>query len=67
MKKVIQAKQVYSSKEAADFLKIAPRTVSDLCRQGKIVASKAKEYRILGESLLNYLGFSSGTAVSKAK
>lgn len=55
MKKAINPKKVYSSREAADMLGVNKRTVTNLCKSGNIVSKKIKEYKILGQNLIDFL------------
>jgi len=52
--KIIPTK-VYSVKEAAEVLGIHFQTVERLCKSGRIKAQKVKGWRILGQSLIEFL------------
>jgi len=47
--------KVYNVEEAAKVLDINPQTLLDYLRDGKIVAKKIGEWKILGQSLINFL------------
>lgn len=52
----IQANQVYTPKEAQEFLKISPSTMTRLIKKGLIRTAKVgKQYRIMGRDLLRML------------
>jgi len=53
--KTVNQNQVYTATEAAQLLGVNPRTIVKLCKEGKIKSIKLKEYKILGESILDFL------------
>ena len=54
-KKPIVLGHVYSPQEAAEILDVSSQTIVEYCRAGKIAAQKIGEWRILGESIANFL------------
>ena len=54
MIKEIKANAVYSTKDVADFLRVTPKTVERLCREGKLKAVKLRKYKILGQSIIDF-------------
>ncbi len=50
--------RVYNVKEAAKVLDVNPQTLLDYLRNGRIVAQKVGEYKILGQNLINFLTIS---------
>lgn len=59
MGKIIEPNKVYDVKEAAELLNSNSQTITEYCREGKIVAQKIGEWKILGQSLISFLN---GTA-----
>lgn len=53
--KVINPQKVYNVEEAAKVLDIGKETLLDYVRSGKITARKIGEWKIIGQSLLNFL------------
>jgi predicted site-specific integrase-resolvase len=51
----INPNRVYNVKEAANLLSINPQTLIEYCRRGTVVAKKIGEWKILGQSLINFL------------
>ena len=58
MDKIIEPNRVYNVQEAADLLRISQQTVVEYCRNGKIVAQKIGEWKILGQCLIVFMGLS---------
>ena len=56
MKEQIQSQAIYDTKDAAKLLMLHPYTVQRLIREGSLSAKKmSKGYRILGQSLIDYI------------
>lgn len=53
--KVINPQKVYNVEEAAKVLDINPQTLLEYLRDGKIVAKKIGEWKILGQNLIDFL------------
>ena len=53
--KKIDPLEVYNVEEAAKVLDINPQTLLDYLRDGRIVAKKIGEWKILGQSLIQFL------------
>ena len=53
--KTVNQNQVYTATETAKILGVNPRTIVKLCKNGKIKSIKLKEYKILGESIIDFL------------
>jgi len=52
---IIYRTQVYTVKQAAEFLKVTPRTIAGICNRGGLTARKlGKEWRIPGWALIAY-------------
>lgn len=47
--------RVYNVEEAANVLSINPQTLLDYLRDGRIVAQKIGEWKILGQSLIDFI------------
>lgn len=56
MDKVIEPNRVYDVQEAANLLGVSSQTVVEYCRTGKIVSQKIGEWKILGQSLIVFMG-----------
>lgn len=52
---IIKPNRVYNTVEAAKLLGINPQTMIEYCRTGKIVAKKIGEWKILGQSIVDFL------------
>ena len=55
MEKEIVPNRVYSSKEAAELLGINIMGLQRYCKNGTIKAKKIKEWKILGQSLIDFM------------
>ncbi|MCQ2378008.1 MAG: helix-turn-helix domain-containing protein [Victivallaceae bacterium] len=56
MRKVIDFAKVYETSEAAEVLRVSPRTIQQLCRMKRICAAKiGKRYLIAGWNLKRFL------------
>ncbi len=53
--KIINPQKVYNVNEAAKVLDINEQTLLDYVRTGKIIGKKIGEWKILGQSLINFL------------
>ncbi len=56
MEKIIEPNRVYNVTDAAKLIDINPQTMIEYCREGKIVCQKIGEWKILGQSILDFLG-----------
>lgn len=57
----IKANQVYSVIEVAEVLKVHPQTVTMYCRTKQLKAKRLRQYRILGQSVIDFLNDNSGS------
>ena len=53
--KVIEPYRVYNVIEASELLGINPQTLTDYCRDGKLVCTKIGEWKILGQNIIDLL------------
>ena len=56
MNRKIESTRVYTTAEAAKILSIHPITVNRLCSKGRLKAIKLREWKILGENILEFCG-----------
>lgn len=52
---IIISNKVYDVKEAAEVLGATPVTIAEYCHAGKIKCKKIGKWRILGQSLIDFL------------
>lgn len=53
--KLIEPNQVYNVEEAAQVLGVNQQTLLEYLREGKIVAKKIGEWKILGQNIIDFL------------
>ncbi len=56
MGKPIEPNRVYNVNEAAELLGVSSQTIVEYCRNGKITAQKIGEWKIIGQSLMLFMG-----------
>ncbi len=63
--KIINPQKVYNVSEAAKVLDINEQTLLDYLRDGRIIAQKIGEWKILGKNLIDFLSVKSYLIVTK--
>lgn len=53
--KIIEPYRVYNVIEASELLGVNPQTLTDYCREGKLVCTKIGEWKILGQNIIDFL------------